>query len=128
MATKEPTRLAEEVSSTTDEPTETAEQVSLATEEPTDTDSEPAQTSPTHYIPKYVHFQQTLIREKVKVMSDDEATAVTKHIDKQYAAALKAWERPWLATPKTLNLPKELCTSSNSGLSEEELEMCYYQK
>ena len=61
------------------------------------------------------------------MLIDEEAT-VTNHIHKQYAAALKAWEWPWMTVPKSSTLPKELHTSSNSGLSEEELEKEYYQR
>ena len=63
----------------------------------------------------FIHFQQTIIREKLKTMSDEEAVAVENHIESLYTTAVKAWERPWLA-------------SSSSGKPENELEADYYQK
>jgi len=52
------------------------------------------------YIPPFVHFQQTVIRDKLKSMSDEEATAVEAHIEDAYATAMKIWEQPWLAPTK----------------------------
>lgn len=99
-----------------------------AAEEPTNADGESEQVSPIFPTPPYVHFQQTFIRERVKTMSVEEAAAVAQHIEDHYAAALKAWERPWMTMPKSSKLPEELTPSSTSSLSEEELEMGYYQK
>lgn len=77
--------------------------------------------------PPFIHFQQTIIREKFKVISSEELAAVEQYIEETHAAALKAWERPWLTTPKSSKLPKELKTRSPHK-SEEELEAEYYQK
>jgi hypothetical protein len=63
----------------------------------------------------FIHFQQTLIREKLNTMSKEEAEAVDNHIKTTYAAALELWKRPWLS-------------SSNSDKPETELEMEYYLK
>jgi len=79
-------------------------------------------------VPPFVHFQQTIIREKFKVIPSEELAAVEQYIEETHAAALKLWERPWLTTPKSSKLPKELKTTSNSHKSEEELEAEYYQK
>jgi len=67
--------------------------------------SKPKKTIPgtdgARYIPPFVHFQQTLIREKLKTMSDEEAVAVESHIEDSYANAIKLWEYPWLALAKS---------------------------
>ena len=67
------------------------------------------------YIPPFVHFQQTLIREKLKTMSTEEAAAVERHIEDTYAYAMKVWEQPWLPLIKT-------------GSSEDEVKEQYYAK
>ena len=68
-----------------------------------------------HTIPPFVHFQQTIIREKLKTISDEEAAAIERHIEDTYATAMKIWERPWLSLMK-------------SGGSEDELESEYYTR
>jgi len=68
-----------------------------------------------HYIPPFVHFQQTIIREKLKAMSDEEAETVERHIEDAYAHTTKVWEQPWLALMKP-------------GKSEDELEKEYLDK
>ena len=65
--------------------------------------------------PPFVHFQQTIIREKLKTMSDEEAEAVEDHVERSYAAAMTAWERPWLSP-------------SDSAKAESELKAEYHQK
>ena len=100
-----------------------------ATEESTGTDGESVQPSPTPKAVPFVHFQQTLIREKLLMMTSIEAATVNEYIEEQYTAAIKAWERPWMKTPKTSRLPEELVVIANkSGMSEEDLEMQYYQQ
>lgn len=93
---------------------------------PTEESAGKSLQTPTPTVVPFVHFQQTLIRERVKTMSADEKAAVTQYIEQQHAAAVKAWERPWLAKPKDSKLPEELVTSSSPGTSEEDLEMSYY--
>lgn len=67
-------------------------------------------------VPKFLVFQQAIIREKVKTMSDTEADAVDALIEERYAAAIAVWESPWTA-------PK----SGQEGVSEIELENQFYQ-
>ena len=63
----------------------------------------------------FVHFQQTLLREKLKTISEEEAAAVDSHIETTYAAALKVWECPWYDPSRT-------------DKTEEELKMEHYEK
>jgi len=42
-----------------------------------------------HYILPFVHFQQTMICEKLKTMLDKEAAAVKRHIEDTYANTMK---------------------------------------
>ena len=67
------------------------------------------------YIPPFVHFQQTIIREKLKTISDDEAAAIERHIEDTYAYAMKVWEQPWLSHAK-------------AGKITDKLEGEYYEK
>ena len=68
-----------------------------------------------HYVPPFVNFQQTILREKLKVISDEEAAAVERHIEDAYANAMRIWEQPWLGLMKP-------------GKSEDKLENEYYEK
>ena len=123
FATKSATP-GEEVSSTAEDTSPTAEEAST-TEESSSNNSEP--TSPG--LPPFVHFQQTLFREKVKTMSTHEAAAVATYIEEQHIAAVEAWERPWMTMPRSSKLPKGLkAAPSKSPLTHEELEMEFYQK
>ena len=65
--------------------------------------------------PPFVHFQQTIIREKLKTMSDEEAEAVEDHVERSYAVAMTAWECPWLSP-------------SDSAKAESKLKAEYHQK
>ena len=100
------------------------------TPEPTGPDS--GETSrATSDIPPFVHFQQTLVRDKVKTMSDAESAAVEQLIEEHYAAAINAWEHPWLKIPKATKgskKPKKSKTSKDIHKTDEELEAEYYQK
>ena len=71
------------------------------------------------YIPPFVHFQQTIIREKLKTISDEEATEVERHIEDSYANAMKIWEQPWLAPTKS---------ATKSAESGDNLENEFYAK
>lgn len=117
-----------EVSPTADEVPPATEDTFPAPEEPPSTDGPTAQTFPTPESVPFVHFQQTLIREKIDTMTTEEAAAVDRYIDEQHAAAMVAWARPWLTTSKASKLPKELVTSGEPGVCEEQLEMQYYQQ
>jgi hypothetical protein len=66
-------------------------------------------------IPKYLPFQQAAIREMVKKLSPEEDATVMDYIEAEYAAALKVWEFPWLATAK-------------AGDDADDLQRKYYQK
>lgn len=77
-------------------------------------DTSPSPTTVDKPIP-YVRFQQVIIRDKLKTMSDEEAAAVEEHIEESYAAAVAEWEKPWLF-------------SGTSGTVEGGLEAEYYQK
>ena len=68
------------------------------------------------HVPKFVVFQQAIIREKVREMSAIEATAVDELIEERYAVAMDIWESPWLAPVK-----------GREQASETELEHEYYQ-
>jgi len=74
-----------------------------------------ASTDDAHYVPPFVHFQQTIIREKLKTMSDEEAEAVDRHIEDAYANSMKLWENPWLA-------------STQADISEDEAKRKFYVK
>ena len=113
----------------------------MATLEPSDADSsskegddsekddDSSNAPPANFTaPPFVHFQQTIIREKFKAISKEELATVERYIEESHAAALKAQERPWLTTPKSSTLAKELKTTSNSYKSEEQLEAEYYQE
>ena len=75
-------------------------------------------TSPltTHRVPQFVVFQQAIIREKIKEISEAEAAAVETLIEERYDAAMNVWESPWLAMAK-----------GNEQDSEDELENTFYQ-
>ena len=68
------------------------------------------------HIPKFVIFQQAIIRKKVREMSAIEATTVDKLIKECYAVTMDIWESPWLAPVKGWE-----------QASETELEHEYYQ-
>jgi hypothetical protein len=75
-------------------------------------------TSPltTHRVPQFVVFQQAIIREKIKEISEAEAAAVETLIEERYDAAMNMWESPWLAMAK-----------GSEQDSEDELENTFYQ-
>lgn len=79
-------------------------------------------------IPPFVHFQQTLLREKVKTMSSDEAADVTRHIEECHVTAIEVWEKPWLATSVSAMLPVGSTVPNKPELTTDELEAVYYQK
>jgi hypothetical protein len=124
MDPSNPSASGEELLSTIGNASPSTEDILPSTEEPAVAESE----SPACKVTAFVHFQQTLIREKLKVISPDEEAAVAQYIDVHYGAALAAWQWPWMATPKTSTLPEELSSSCNSGLSVEDLEIQYYQR
>ena len=62
----------------------------------------------------FVRFQQAVIRDRLKTMSEEEAAAVERRIGESYAAALAEWEKPWL--------------SATSDTPDDELKREYYQK
>ena len=72
---------------------------------------------PTRNVPKFVVFQQAIVREKIKTMSDIESDAVDALIEERYAAAVAAWESPWTASK-----------AGQGGVSEVELENKFYQE
>jgi hypothetical protein len=120
---------AENVLSATVEVSPPTGEVPLPAEQSTTSaDGESTQTSPAPKVLPFIHFQQALIREKVKTMSAEEEAAVERYINEQRAAALKVWEWLWLTAPRTSKLPEELTTLIEPGISEEDLEMEYYQK
>jgi hypothetical protein len=47
----------------------------------------------------FVHFQQTIIRDRIANMSDEEMSAVEEFIENSYSTALEGWKRPWLELP-----------------------------
>ena len=61
---------------------------------------EKKQSKPNNNIPRFVVFQQAIIREKIKEMSNAEAAAVEELIEDRYAVAMEIWESPWLAPVK----------------------------
>ena len=73
----------------------------------------------TREVPKFVVFQQAIIREKIKEISEVEADAVETLIEERYAAAMQAWESPWTAVKAS---KKEA-----SEASEVERENQFYQ-
>ena len=66
-------------------------------------------------IPRYLPFQQAVMREKVKALSPEEDARVEDHIETNYAAAMKVWESPWLASAKP-------------GQKVDDLQKKYYRK
>ena len=83
-------------------------------------------TSPV--LPPFVHFQQTLLREKIKTMSSDEAADIARHIEEHHDTAIEVWEKPWLATSGSAKFPMGLAVPNKPEPTTEELEMVYYQK
>ena len=77
----------------------------------------------TPHVTKFVVFQQAIIREKVKEMSDIEADAVETLIEDRYAAAIETWESPWIPIVKGKGQEPE-----PEMLSEAELENKFYQR
>ena len=61
----------------------------------------------------FIHFQQTMIHEKLKTMSDEEVVAVESYIEDSYSVAIQTWKHPWLG-------------SAASGKAEDKLESKYY--
>ena len=61
-------------------------------------------------------------------MTTDEHAAVTKYIEEQHAAALVAWEQPWMTTPRASKLLTEVTAFDKSGMPKEDLEMVHYQR
>ena len=45
-------------------------------------------------------FQQAIIHEKLKTVTDVETAAVEALIEERYDAAMKIWESPWLSLAK----------------------------
>lgn len=74
-------------------------------------------TSTAHHVPKFVAFQQAIIHEKVKGMSEVEAAAVKRLVETRYADALTAWESPWLPAK-----------SGQEHVPEVQLENLFYQR
>ena len=61
-------------------------------------------------------------------MTTDKHAAVMKYIEEQHAAALVAWEQPWMTTPRASKLLTEVTAFDKSGMPKEDLEMVYYQR
>jgi hypothetical protein len=62
----------------------------------------------------FMRFQQAVIHDRLKTMSEEEAAAVERHIGELYTAVLAEWEKP-----------QHLATSDTP---DDELEREYYQK
>ena len=52
------------------------------------------------HVPKFVVFQQAIIHEKLKTVTDVETAAIEALIKECYDAAMKIWESPWLSLAK----------------------------